>query len=65
MSGVIYATSAPHGTIADPDGGFAMADVPAGSYTLAVWSVDPAARMERSIVVTDGTATEVVATPSG
>lgn len=58
MRAFIYVTSAPFATFADNGGSFRIADVPAGSYTLAIWSVDSALRSERQVEVT-GPSTEV------
>ena len=41
MTAFIYATVASYTVIADDDGNFVFTDVPPGSYTVTVWSVDP------------------------
>ncbi len=38
--------------IAEDNGDFSMNDVPPGSYTLKVWSADPARRIERIVEIT-------------
>jgi plastocyanin len=58
MRAFIYVTSAPYATFAANNGSFRIADVPTGSYTLSVWSVDPTRRSERALDVT-GPSTEV------
>ncbi len=58
MRAFIYVTSAPYAIFAANNGSFRMADVPTGSYTISVWSVDPARRSERTLDVT-GPSTEV------
>jgi hypothetical protein len=45
--------------LAGIEGGFELPDVPAGEYSLEVWTVEEAARSEQVIVVTDGEGTEV------
>jgi plastocyanin len=65
MTAFIYATDAPYGAFAETDGAFAISGVPAGEFTMRVWSVDPAGRSERTVRVSDGAATEVVVTPAG
>jgi plastocyanin len=64
MRAFIYVTSAPYVTFADNAGAFRIPDVPPGSYTLEVWSVDPTRRSQRTVEVT-GPSTEVslTATP--
>jgi len=58
MRAFIYVTSDPYGAFAQNNGAFRIADVPPGSYTLSIWSVDPALRTERALEVT-GPNTEV------
>jgi hypothetical protein len=58
MRAFIYVTSTPYAIFAANNGSFRMADVPTGSYTISVWSVDPARRSERTLDVT-GPSTEV------
>jgi plastocyanin len=65
MTAFIYATDAPYGAFAETDGTFTISGVPAGEYAMRVWSIDPAGRSERTVSVSDGTATEVVVTPAG
>jgi plastocyanin len=63
MRAFVYATSASYATFADHAGGFVIEDVPVGSYTFAIWSVDSAQRSERTVDVT-GPSTEVSLGPS-
>lgn len=65
MTAFVFATTAPVAAFAEQDGTFRIAPLPAGSYTLSVWSLDEAARLERAVVVQDGAATEVSAAPAG
>ncbi len=65
MTAFVYVTSAPFGTFAEPDGSFHLTGIPAGAYTVRVWSVDPQGRGERRITVAGGGATEVRAPPFG
>lgn len=64
MRSFVYATSAPLSTFAEQDGHFVFPNVPAGSYTLSVWSVDPAQRQETTVQVTEPS-TEVTLVPGG
>lgn len=59
MTAFIFVTSAPYAVFAEQDGAFQLSRVPAGEYTLKVWSVDAAARSEQTIVTADGEGTEV------
>jgi len=59
MTAFIFVTSAPYAVFAEPDGAFHISGVPAGEYTLKVWSVDAAAPSEQTIVTADGAGTEV------
>ena len=59
MTAFIFVTSAPHAVLAGIEGGFELPDVPAGEYSLELWTVEEAARSEQVIVVTDGEGTEV------
>ena len=52
MRAFIYVTSAPYAVFASNPGSYHIEDVPSGTYTLKVWSVDPALRSERTIEVT-------------
>jgi plastocyanin len=63
MRAFIYATTAPYATFAQNNGAFRIEGVPPGSYTMEVWSVDPALRSERTIEVT-GPTTEIDLGPS-
>jgi plastocyanin len=63
MRAFIYVTSAPYATFAANNGSFRITDVPSGSYTLSVWSVDPTRRSERPLDVT-GPSTEVSLGPA-
>ena len=58
MRAFIYVTSAPYAVFASNAGDYRVEGVPNGSYTLSVWSVDPALRSERTIEVA-GPSTEV------
>jgi len=59
MTAFIFVTSARYAVLAQPDGAFELSDVPAGEYTLKVWSVDATVRSEQVIVRRDGEGTEV------
>ena len=65
MTAFIFVTNAPYAAFADADGGFHVSGVPAGEYTLTVWSVDPTDRSEQAIVVGEAEGTEVTLTPLG
>ena len=54
MSAFVLVVSAPYATVAGDDGAFLLSDVPAGAYTLTVWSADPERRIERPVQITDG-----------
>jgi plastocyanin len=58
MRAFIYASTSPYTVFADQAGSFQMTDVPPGSYTAALWSVDEGLRTERPIEVS-GASTEV------
>ena len=58
MRAFIYVTSASYAVFASNAGSYHVENVPPGSYTLNVWSVDPTLRSERTIEVT-GPSTEV------
>ena len=62
MRGFIYVTDADRAVFADNTGGFVIPDVAPGSYTLSVWSVDPALRSEQQIRV-EGPSTEITLRP--
>jgi plastocyanin len=64
MRSFIYATAAPRAVFAELAGHFVLPDVPNGSYTLTVWSVDPTQRRQIDIDVT-GPSTEVSLVPPG
>ena len=59
MTAFIFVTSAPYAVFAEQDGAFHASGVPAGEYTLNVWSVDAAAHSEQTIVTAEGEGTEV------
>ena len=59
MTAFIFVTSARYAVLAQSDGSFELSDVPAGEYTLKVWSVEATARSEQVIVRRDGEGTEV------
>ena len=59
MTAFIFVTSAPYAVFAAQDGAFHVTGVPAGEYTMKVWSVDEAARSEQTIVAAEGEGTEV------
>ncbi len=52
MAGFVLIVSTPYLAIAEDHGDFSMTDVPPGSYTLKVWSADPARRFERIVEIT-------------
>jgi plastocyanin len=54
MSGFILVDAAPYAAVADPSGAFSFTDVPTGSYTLSVWSIDPTLRLEHKVEITAG-----------
>jgi len=58
MRAFIYVTDADRAVFADNLGAFVIPDVPPGTYTLSVWSVDATLRREQSIQV-EGPSTEV------
>ena len=59
MTAFIFVTAAPYAVLADQRGAFELSDVPAGEYTLRVWSVDTETRSEQTIVKAEGEGTEV------
>lgn len=64
MSALIYVTSAPYATFAEPDGSFVLGDVPPGAYTAEVWSADSALASERSVEISgSGTELDLTASP--
>ena len=56
MSASIFSTSSPFATVADPDGGFTFAEVPAGAWTLTVYA---GGRQLRKQIDVKGAVTEV------
>jgi plastocyanin len=64
MRSFVYATSASRAVFAARDGAFTLPDVPEGSYSLSVWSVDPAKRRQMAVDVR-GPSTEVTLVPPG
>jgi len=58
MRAFIFVTSAPYAAFADVDGGFAIPDVPPGSYLVSVWSSSADLRAQRTVDVS-GPSTEV------
>ncbi len=58
MRAFIYAATTPYAAFANDDGYFNFSGVPPGTYTLAVWSLDPELRSEQTIEVS-GESTEV------
>lgn len=52
MRAFIFVTSAPYATFAEIDGSFVIPNVPPGSYTASVWSVDPDLRSQLPVEVT-------------
>lgn len=59
MRAFIYVTEADRTIFADNTGDFVIPGVSPGTYTLGIWSVDPAVRREQEIVVS-GSSTEVI-----
>ena len=55
MTGFVYVSSAPHAVVASPDGAFTFADVPPGTYSLEIWSVDEASRSLDVVTITEST----------
>jgi len=58
MLGFVYVAPSPYHAVVDAKGNFKIANVPPGTYTLAVWN-SHLKGAEQSITVTDGKATEV------
>jgi hypothetical protein len=56
MSAVIVAVTTRYASVADLDGGYVIEDVAPGRYLAAVWSVDPALRVERPVEIAIGQA---------
>ena len=65
MTAFIFVTDAPRAIFAEMDGSFHLSGVPAGEYTLTVWSLDPAARTTQTIVAREAGGTEVTLPPFG
>ena len=64
MRAVIYVTSAPYATFADPNGSFAMPDVPSGSYTAQAWAAASGLGTEVAVDVAEsGTELDLTASP--
>ncbi len=59
MAAFIIVTSSPYSVVAGRDGTFTLPDVPHGSYTLSVWSLDEN-RQSRRVVSVEGPRTEVI-----
>jgi plastocyanin len=51
MSAFIVAVATPFATVAGLDGAYVIEGVPPGRYRAAVWSVDPAFRVERLVEI--------------
>lgn len=64
MTAFIYATLAPYTVVADDDGHFVFSDVPPGSYTVTVWSIDSSLAHESTVEVGSGS-TEIDFPPAG
>jgi plastocyanin len=64
MIAFIFVTAAPYAVLADKQGAFELTGVPAGDYTLKVWSVDEDAGSEQTIVKAEGASTEVTLPPA-
>lgn len=54
MAAFVVVTDAPYTVIADPDGSFGISGLPAGTYRVTVWNLDPGGRLERTIEVREG-----------
>lgn len=52
MRAFIFVTAAPYATFAEVDGSFVIPNVPPGSYTASVWSVDPDLRRQLPVELT-------------
>jgi hypothetical protein len=66
MSAFIVAVATPFAAVAELDGGYVIEDVPPGRYRAAVWSVDPALRVERWVEISsDRAIMELDLAPSG
>jgi plastocyanin len=62
MAALLFVTSAPFATIADSQGNFEISSVPAGSYRLTVWNLDPNRRFEQTVEVGEGLTQLTIAT---
>ncbi len=59
MNAIVLVVDTPYVTLAESDGTFSFAEVPPGSYTLRIWSVDPARRFEQPVEI-EGTVGQVL-----
>ncbi len=64
MSAFVLVISAPYAVVAGDDGAFSLSDVPAGSYTLTVWSADAERRIERPVQIAEGRTELALTTPN-
>ncbi|MGH9319385.1 MAG: plastocyanin/azurin family copper-binding protein [Vicinamibacteria bacterium] len=63
MAALVIVTEAPITAIADIQGSFELTSVPAGSYRLTVWNLDPKRRREQTIEIADGATHLSIAEP--
>jgi hypothetical protein len=61
MRAVIVVTESPYHAVVDPQGGYRIAGIPPGTYTLVFWHPDLEPQ-ERSVRITDGATARVDAT---
>jgi plastocyanin len=54
MRGIILVVATPHYTVTEPDGGYRLTDLPAGTYTLKAW-LNSRTTLERTVELTEGT----------